>query len=64
MAWCSVKKSTGTTLSFLQFLTSIIKLVALYLSNRKFGVSVEGEMSAPCEIQAGIPQGSVLSSTL
>jgi hypothetical protein len=35
-----------------------------FLSQRKFIVSVEGEMSMPRDIQAGMPQGSVLSPTL
>jgi retron-type reverse transcriptase len=33
-------------------------------SQRKFRVSVEGEMSTAREMQAGVPQGSVLSPTL
>jgi retron-type reverse transcriptase len=37
---------------------------ASFLSQRKFRVSVEGEMSTPREMQAGVPQGSVLSPTL
>jgi hypothetical protein len=48
-------------LSQLQFLGSIIKCIISFLSNRKFRVLVQGEMSMPCEIQAGAPQGSVLS---
>jgi hypothetical protein len=36
----------------------------LFLSQRKFRVSVEGEMSPPRVMQAGVPQGSVLSPTL
>jgi len=35
-----------------------------FLSDRKFKVSVEGELSSPTEIQAGVPQGSVLSPIL
>jgi hypothetical protein len=36
----------------------------LFLSQRKFRVSVEGEKSTPMVMQAGLPQGSVLCSTL
>jgi hypothetical protein len=42
----------------------MIKLVSSFLSQRKRSVSVEGEMSVPREIQAGVPQGSVLSPTM
>jgi hypothetical protein len=41
-----------------------IKLINSFLSNRKYKVSVEGELSTPKEIQAGVPQGSVLSPLL
>jgi retron-type reverse transcriptase len=41
-----------------------IKLISSFLSNRKFKVSVEGELSTPRQIQAGVPQGSVLSPML
>jgi hypothetical protein len=51
-------------LSKLQFSISLIKLIASFLSQRKFRVSVEGEMSKPRYMQAGVPQGSVLSPTL
>jgi hypothetical protein len=50
-------------LSNLQFSTSFIKHIGLFLSQRKFRVSVEGEMSTPRSMQAGVPQGSVLSLT-
>jgi hypothetical protein len=43
---------------------NLIKLVGSFLSNRKFKVSVEGEMSTPRVMLAGVPQGSVLSPTL
>jgi retron-type reverse transcriptase len=51
-------------LSVLEFPTSLIKLISSFLSQRKFGVSVEGEMFTPRKMQAGVPQGSVLSPTL
>jgi archaellum component FlaG (FlaF/FlaG flagellin family) len=51
-------------LSKLQFYTSLIKLIGSFLSQRKFRVSVEGEMSTPRYMQAVVPQGSVLSPTL
>jgi hypothetical protein len=51
-------------LSKLEFLTRLIKLIGSFLSQRKFRVSVEGEMSTPRVMQAGVPQGSLLSPTL
>jgi hypothetical protein len=51
-------------LSKLEFSINLIKLISSFLSQRKFRVSVEGEMSTPREMQAGVPQGSVLSPTL
>jgi hypothetical protein len=48
----------------LEFSTSLIKLISSFLSQCKFSVSVDGEMSTPRDMQAGVPQGSVLSSTL
>jgi retron-type reverse transcriptase len=51
-------------LSKLEFSTSLIKLINSFLSQRKLRISVEGEMSKPRELQAGVPQGSVLSPTL
>jgi hypothetical protein len=51
-------------LSKLQIPTNLIKLINSYLINRKFRVSVEGELSTPKEIQAGVPQGSVLAPIL
>jgi hypothetical protein len=51
-------------LSKLEFSTSLIKLISSFLSQRKFSVSVEGEMSTSREIRVGEPQGSVLSPTL
>jgi hypothetical protein len=51
-------------LSKLEFSINLIKLITSFLSQRKFRVSVEGEMCSPREMQAGVPQGSVLSPTL
>jgi hypothetical protein len=48
----------------LNFSTTIIKLISSFLLQRKFRVSAEGEMSTPRCMQAGVPQGSVLSPTL
>jgi hypothetical protein len=50
--------------SKLQFSNRLIKLISSFLSQRKFRVSVEGEISTPRYMQAGVPQGSVLSFTL
>jgi hypothetical protein len=44
----------------LTFSTNTIKLIISFLSERKFKVSVEGEMSTPREIFAWDPQVSVL----
>jgi hypothetical protein len=51
-------------LSELEFLTSLIKQIASFLTERKFKVLVEGEFSTPRKIAAGIPQGSVLAPVL
>jgi hypothetical protein len=51
-------------LSKLQFSTSLIKLIGSFVSQRKFRVSVESEISTSRYIQAGLPQVSVLSPTL
>jgi hypothetical protein len=50
-------------LSKLNFSVNLIKLISS-LTNRKFRVTVEGEIFMPREIQAGVPQGSVLALTL
>jgi hypothetical protein len=51
-------------LSKLEYSTSLIKLIGSFLSQRKFRVSLEGKISTPREMQAGVTQGSVLSPTL
>jgi hypothetical protein len=51
-------------LSKLEFSINLIKLLSSLLSQRKFRVSVEGEMSTPRVMQAGVPQVSVLFPTL
>jgi hypothetical protein len=48
-------------LSELEFLTSLIKLVASFLTDIKFKVLAEVEFSMPV---AGVPQGSVLAPVL
>jgi hypothetical protein len=52
------------TLSKLDFPFRLIKLISIFLSNRQFWVSLGGVMPTPKMIQAEVPQGSVLSSTL
>jgi hypothetical protein len=42
-------------LSELHFWSSLIKLISSFLSNRKFRVMIEGELSTPQDIQAGVP---------
>jgi hypothetical protein len=51
-------------LSKFELLGSLIKLSSSFLSQRKCRVSVGGQMSMPREMQAGVPEGSVLSPTL
>jgi hypothetical protein len=51
-------------LSELEFSTNLIKLISSFLLQRTFRVSVAGEMSMPREMQAWVPQGSILSSIL
>jgi hypothetical protein len=51
-------------LSKFEFSTNLIKLLGSFLSQRNFRVSVEGETSTARVMQAGVPQGSVLSPTL
>jgi hypothetical protein len=51
-------------LSELKFSISVIKLNRFLLSQRKFRLSFEGEISTPRDIQARVPKGSVLSITM
>jgi hypothetical protein len=65
-----IEKAVDTTwhsglldmMSKFEFSTSLIPLISSFLSERKFRVSVESEMSTPKQMQAGVPQGPVLSS--
>jgi hypothetical protein len=65
-----IEKAFDTTwhllykLSELQFPINLIKLIASFLTNRKIKVSVEGELSSPRKVAAGVPQGSVLAPVL
>ena len=67
-----IEKAFNTTLHpgllckliILNFLVRTVKLISSFLSNGKFKVLVEGEMSTPREIKAGVPQDSVLSHVL
>jgi hypothetical protein len=51
-------------LSKLEFLASLIKLSSCFLLQRKCRVLAGGKMSMPREMQAGVPQVSVLSPAL
>jgi hypothetical protein len=48
----------------LQFSANMIKLISSFLTNKNFRVTVEGELSTPREIQAGVPQGSIPAPTV
>jgi hypothetical protein len=48
----------------MQFSISLIKLIASFLTSRQFKASVEGELSSPKKIMAGVPQGYVLAPLL
>jgi hypothetical protein len=50
--------------SKLEFSASLVKLINSFLSQHKFSVLVEYEMSTPREMWAEVPQGSVMSPTL
>jgi hypothetical protein len=51
-------------ISTLEFSTSMISLLTLFFLKRQFRISVEGEMSTPRIMQAGVPQDSLLSPAL
>jgi hypothetical protein len=51
-------------LSELEFSTSLIQLIASFLTYRKFKVSRDGKFSTPREIGAGVPQGSIHAPVL
>jgi hypothetical protein len=51
-------------LSKLEFSPNLIKLIGSFLSQQKFSVSVEGEMSTLMEMLAGVAQCSFLFPTL
>jgi hypothetical protein len=48
----------------LKFSTCLVKLIASFLTNGKFKVSIEGELSSFRGIATGVPQGSVLAPVL
>jgi hypothetical protein len=48
----------------LEFLTSLIKFITSFRTNRKFKVLVHGKFSTPQETATGVPQGSVLAPIL
>jgi hypothetical protein len=48
----------------LTFSANLIKLISSFLSHRKVRVSIEGELSTLRYMEAGVPQGSVLASTI
>jgi hypothetical protein len=51
-------------LAKMEFSVNLIKLISSFLSQRKFRVSIEGELSTPRYMETGVPQDSVLSSML
>jgi hypothetical protein len=46
-------------LSEIELSTSLIKLIAFFLTNRKLNVQVEGKFSTPRDIASGVPKGSL-----
>jgi hypothetical protein len=51
-------------LTELEFPISLIKAIASFLTNRILKISVEGDLSSPRKLAAGVPQGSVLAPVL
>jgi hypothetical protein len=51
-------------LAKMEFSVNLIKLISSFLSQRKVRFSVESELSTPRYMEAGVPQGSVLSPIL
>lgn len=43
---------------------SIIKIIESFLQDRTFHLKIEDKLSSPRPVAAGVPQGSVLASTL
>ena len=43
---------------------NVLRFIQSYLSNRNQRVFVNGELSKPLNLQAGVPQGSVLGTFL
>jgi hypothetical protein len=43
-----------------EFSTSLVKLIASFLTDRKFKTLIEGEFSTPRKRAAGVSQGSIL----
>jgi hypothetical protein len=63
--WSAPRNNTVEVFSVWSALRNgVIKLISSFLSQRKFRVSEEGEMSTPREMRAGVPLGSDLSHTL
>jgi hypothetical protein len=48
----------------IEFSVNLIGWISSFLTHRKFRVSIEGDLSAPRYMEAGVPQGSVLSPIL
>jgi hypothetical protein len=51
-------------LSQFEFSSSLIKLIASFLTEKKFKVLVEGEFPTPRKIAVEVPQGPVLAPVM